>query len=248
MGGAAYTEAVKALSPVPIGTPVRIYDAGTEFRPLTVSSAVRTVEWASVAVRRPAVRPRSFPLAVTDVTDPISPALDAVVARFGRMLRYVARQRGVPEEDLAEVIQNLRLRLWRAHPDGRSIAGLGASYVYQAGISASLDVIRQRRAFRGQQGISLTAVPYDPPAPDSGGPAAALERSEDARTFSEAVRALPEARRVPVRMYLSGYSRDEIAGHLGWSEAKTRNLLYRGLDDLRTELRRRGLGPEAMAG
>jgi RNA polymerase sigma factor (sigma-70 family) len=215
---------------------------------LTVSMAVRTVDWASVALRRSAVRPRSFSLAVTDVTDPISPALDAIVARFGRMLRYVARQRGVQEEDLAEVLQNLRLRLWRAHPDGKSLGALGASYVYQTGISASLDVIRQRRAFRDNNRISLTAVPYDPPAPDSGGPAAALERSEDARALAEAVRALPEARRVPVRMHLSGYSRDEIAGHLGWSEAKTRNLLYRGLEDLRNELRRRGLGPEAMAG
>jgi RNA polymerase sigma-70 factor (ECF subfamily) len=48
-------------------------------------------------------------------------------------------------------------------------------------------------------------------------------------------------------MYLSGYSRDEIARRLGWSEAKTRNLLYRGLEDLRNELRRRGIGPEEAA-
>jgi RNA polymerase sigma factor (sigma-70 family) len=219
-----------------------------EHRPLTVPIALRTVDWASVAVRRSAVPLRSFPLAVSDVTDQISPALDAIVARFGRMLRSVARRRGIEEEDLAEVLQNLRLRLWRAHPDGKSLAALGASYIYQTAVSASLDVIRQRRAYDGRNRISLATGQNDPPAPDSGGPAAALERSEDARTLAEAVRALPETRRVPVRMHLSGYSRDEIAGHLGWSEAKTRNLLYRGLEDLRTELRRRGLGPEAMAG
>jgi RNA polymerase sigma-70 factor (ECF subfamily) len=163
------------------------------------------------------------------------------------MLRYVARQRGVPEEELAEVIQNLRLRLWRAHPDANAIASLGAGYVYQAGVSASLDVIRQRRAFRGESRTSLAGIGEEPSTPDAADPAAVLERAEDARAVAEAIRMLPEARRVPVRMHLSGYSRDEIARRLGWSEAKTRNLLYRGLDDLRNELRRRGIGPEEAA-
>ncbi len=47
-------------------------------------------------------------------------------------------------------------------------------------------------------------------------------------------------------MYLVGYSRQEIADLLGWSEAKTRNLLYRGLDDLRRALSQRGIGPEVV--
>ena len=160
------------------------------------------------------------------------------------MLRHVALQRGIPDDELGEVIQNLRLRLWRAHPDGGAIAGLGASYVYQTGVSAALNVIRQRRAFGIQNHISLTGSRHDPPTAQSAGPAASLERAEDARTVAEAMLALPEARRVPVRMYLSGYTREEIAAHLAWSEGKTRNLLYRGLEDLRSELRRRGLGPE----
>ena len=48
-----------------------------------------------------------------------------------------------------------------------------------------------------------------------------------------------------MRLHLQGYHRDEIAGLLGWSEAKTRNLLYRGLDDLRALLVRQGIGPGA---
>jgi RNA polymerase sigma factor (sigma-70 family) len=159
------------------------------------------------------------------------------------MLRFVARQRGVPEEELAEVIQNLRLRLWRAHPKADAIAGLGTSYIYQTAISASLDVIRNRRAFGARHQTSLTSIKHEPPTPDRSSPAAVLEQAEDARAVAEAICALPEARRVPVRMYLSGYTRQEIASQLGWSEAKARNLLYRGLEDLRHELRRRGLGP-----
>lgn len=50
--------------------------------------------------------------------------------------------------------------------------------------------------------------------------------------------------RAPVaRLYLAGYDRHEIARLMGWTEAKTRNLLYRGLADLRAELRKMGVDP-----
>ena len=82
-----------------------IYTGYTGDCPLTVLAAVRTLGWAGVTVRRSAT---SFHLhAVSDATDRISPALDALVARFGRMLRHVALQRGIPDEELGEVIQNL---------------------------------------------------------------------------------------------------------------------------------------------
>jgi RNA polymerase sigma-70 factor (ECF subfamily) len=48
-------------------------------------------------------------------------------------------------------------------------------------------------------------------------------------------------------MYLAGYDRVEIAELLGWSEAKTRNLLYRGLADVRTSLESWGFGPGARS-
>ncbi len=53
-------------------------------------------------------------------------------------------------------------------------------------------------------------------------------------------------RRSVVRMYLTGYDREEIADLLGWTEPKTRNLLYRGLADLREILTEMGIGPEAL--
>jgi RNA polymerase sigma-70 factor (ECF subfamily) len=46
-------------------------------------------------------------------------------------------------------------------------------------------------------------------------------------------------------MYLAGYTREDIAELMGWSEAKTRNLVYRGLDDLRRALTAMGIGWEA---
>ena len=46
-------------------------------------------------------------------------------------------------------------------------------------------------------------------------------------------------RRVVVRMSLAGYDRQQIAVRLGWSDAKVRNLLSRGMDDLRAQLAER---------
>jgi RNA polymerase sigma-70 factor (ECF subfamily) len=43
-------------------------------------------------------------------------------------------------------------------------------------------------------------------------------------------------------MYLDGYRREEIAELLHWSDAKTRNLIYRGLADLRAMLLAQGIG------
>jgi RNA polymerase sigma-70 factor (ECF subfamily) len=54
---------------------------------------------------------------------------------------------------------------------------------------------------------------------------------------------LAESRRAVVRMHLAGYERHEIGDLLGWTEAKTRNLLYRGLADLREILESWGIGP-----
>ena len=68
-----------------------------------------------------------------------------------------------------------------------------------------------------------------------------LEDKELAQQVFAAVETLSKTRRPVVRMHLAGYHRNEIADLLGWSEAKTRNLLYRGLHDLRETLTKDGV-------
>ena len=46
-----------------------------------------------------------------------------------------------------------------------------------------------------------------------------------------------------MRLGLQGYDRFEIAHLKGWSVARTRNLLYRGLADLRALLTAQGISP-----
>lgn len=165
-------------------------------------------------------------------TDSISPALERLVTRFSDVVRQVARQHNLSEADVDEVFQDVRIRLWRALATGEKIAGAPASYVYRTAISAALDLIRRRRA-RREEGIDRLQdkLPARNARTDH-----SLETSDFMERLSGAISALKESRRVVVRMYLIGYHREEIAELLGWTEAKTRNLLYRGLSELRTKL------------
>ncbi len=54
-----------------------------------------------------------------------------------------------------------------------------------------------------------------------------------AETVGKAVEHLIETRRQVVKLYLLNLNIREIAGYLGMSQDKIRNLLYRGLADLR---------------
>jgi RNA polymerase sigma factor (sigma-70 family) len=179
---------------------------------------------------------------MTEPIDRVSAALEALVARFGRMVRRVGFDHGLSEADVEEVVQEVRIRVWKARPD--VIGELQAAYVHRTAVSAALDIIRRRRSesrFEGPEAADGVSAENDP----AFSPQRSLEVSDLQAAVAEAVETLAEARRPVVQMYLQGYSREEIAELLKWSEAKTRNLLYRGLADLRSRLEGKGLAPGA---
>ena len=68
------------------------------------------------------------------------------------------------------------------------------------------------------------------------------EDREHRRRVARIQVGISQSRSPAVRMHLAGYPREEIASLMGWTEAKTRNLLYRGLADLRERLAQEGIG------
>lgn len=165
--------------------------------------------------------------------------LKRLLEEFGARIRAIVVAR-CPRElglDPDEVEQDVRLRLWQALSRERNIEQ-PASYVYRTTMSVIVDQLRRRRA----------RPDLDPAcAPSEDGHAATTQGPEDAarneslgRALVSAVAALPERRRRPVQLYLQGCGTQEVGRLLGMSEATARNLVYRGLDELREALRGKG--------
>jgi RNA polymerase sigma-70 factor (ECF subfamily) len=176
--------------------------------------------------------------------DDTSAALDDVINRFGNLMSRVGRGLRLPEADIDEAIQDVRIRLWRTLASaGADLRRLPAAYVYRTTMSAMLDLIRRRRS-RRETAIESLEDRVVPLASAIVGPDASLDAHDLQAQVAAAIDEITESRRAVVRMYLAGYAREEIAQLLGWSEPKTRNLLYRGMDDLRARLAARGVGTE----
>ena len=141
-----------------------------------------------------------------------------------------------------DIEQEARLSLWKALQSGREIA-FPVSYIYKVAVSATLRAVRRAKARRedpvnedSDAGPVLTL-----PAPAGASPHAEVERREVARKIEAAVAQLPENRRLAVKYHLHGLTTPEIGALLGWSEPKARNLVHRGLKDLRMALHALGV-------
>jgi RNA polymerase sigma-70 factor (ECF subfamily) len=182
-----------------------------------------------------------------DRADPLSVSLEATLHRYGTMVQRVGARHGLTGADADELLQEVRIRLWKAGSTSERIEGLGTSYVYRTALSAAVDLLRGRR--RGVNARIDATAPWhdDVAAGERHGPVEHLETLELGLLVDRAVDEIHVTRRAVVRMHLAGYEREEIAQLMGWSEAKTRNLLYRGLGDLRTRLTAQGIGPGSAA-
>ena len=182
----------------------------------------------------------------SDVSSPpggltLSTHLEATVARCAGVVYGAASRHGLIGSDVDEVFQEVRIRLWRSLKSSEKIDAVPASYVYRTAASAALDIIRRRRA-RPESDLH----PEHENVSVSSDPEKDLERSEIVELVKAAVGQLIASRRPVVRMHLNGYKLEEIAHVLGWTEPKTRNLLYRGMEDLRKTLSSLGENPQEV--
>ncbi len=166
--------------------------------------------------------------------------------QYGRFLgaaiaRLCPKDLGLECDDIR---QEASLRLWRALSSGREIPSL-ASYIYRVAVTTTIDAVRRVKARREQPLDSLETEPESAPQT----PVAAAENAPDrvaqhhqvVEKVTRALAGLSENRRRATGLYLQGMTTREIGELLGWSEAKARNLAYRGLEDLRGRLRAEGI-------
>lgn len=69
-----------------------------------------------------------------------------VLTRFANTLRADARARGLSPADIDELLQDIRVRLWKTGASDETLDGLGTSCLKRVAISAAVDMRRRRRA------------------------------------------------------------------------------------------------------
>lgn len=166
------------------------------------------------------------------------------MAEFGTLLRR-AVARACPRDcgiHVADVEQDVRIRLWRALQNEREITDL-ASYIYKIAATAVIDAVRRAKA-RREDPIPLAADSGEaamPVASRDASPEDLAAGRSMARAVASALSRVATKRRRAVGLYLQGLTTAEIGAVLGWTEAKARNLTYRGLANLRSELKKMGI-------
>lgn len=182
----------------------------------------------------------------------LTQVFESLLAKYAGFLRSVIAGACPPALGIqtSDIEQDARLRLWRALHRERQFAE-PAAYIYRIAVTSTLDAVRRVVARReeqlaepehdfgepGREAPRFEAMSTDPMhAPD-----AIAERRQVMVHLFDALAALAENRRRAVELHLQGLSLAEIAALLGWTESKARNLVYRGLADLRAELRERGI-------
>jgi RNA polymerase sigma factor (sigma-70 family) len=163
-------------------------------------------------------------------------SLDSLVTKYSRLIRSaVGRVAGPLSPSIADDIeQNVLIALWKAMP-GEQIPRHPSSYLYRAAVRETVRALKDRREPRE---VEIGADRPDPnPAPDR-----LLESRELGLAIRTVLSDLSPERRRAVQAHLMGYDVKEIMAMQGWPYNKARNLIARGMADLRRGLRRRGVG------
>ncbi len=178
---------------------------------------------------------------------------NTIVEEYSKLLRSAIVQ-ACPRDlgiQTGDIEQEARLRIWQALLREREIENL-ASYLYRIAVTTTIDAIRRMKARREEQlvleeeaedeassGLSLPAHP-------DGSPERVAQREQIATKIRLALTRLQASRRRAVEFHLEGFTNLEITELLGWSEPKVRNLIHRGLKDLRSQLQTEGISLETI--
>ena len=156
---------------------------------------------------------------------------EALIATHGPLVRRTARRFGrAAGPDAAEdIAQDVFLAVWQQVRRGTGIDH-PTTYLYRTAMRTAL-----RAARRGQRGVAVPDALDDlqafGPSPED-----AVRRRQVRARVRRALRGLPPERRLAAVRHLAGCSVGELMAETGWSYQKARNLVARGVGDLRRTL------------
>jgi RNA polymerase sigma factor (sigma-70 family) len=173
---------------------------------------------------------------------------EALLDEYGRFLRNTIA-RFCPKHlgaQINDIEQEAKIRLWRALQNERDLSN-PSFYIYRIAMTTTIDAVRKAlarheeqlrlEAEEDSQSVAALSLPTDPEQ----SPERVAQQQELIEIIETALAKLIENRRLAVEFHLQGMTSQEIADLMDWTEAKARNLIYRGLEDLRKHLRAVGI-------
>jgi RNA polymerase sigma factor (sigma-70 family) len=161
---------------------------------------------------------------------------EQLMARFTQFIRslvqkYNLHKYGIDPDDIC---QDVRIKLWKLLCGEKNVINY-PSYIRKI---VNSSVIDQLRKIRKEEAIYSQEKQRQVAEQEQiyGSDLARYKTMED--IIGRAVNSLIESRRQAVKLYLLNLSVQEISDYLNWTVDKTRNLLYRGLADLKRALRK----------
>ena len=162
---------------------------------------------------------------------------EALVEGFGRLVAQAVRRVAgkTSGNDLDDIQQDVMLALWKRLAREQSIEH-PASYLYTAAVREAVRAVdRLRRRAEDPLGPAAFGVRVEPDAER------VVEEREQQAVLAAALDTLAPDRARAVRGHLAGLTVDEVMQLYGWSYQRTRNLVARGMADLKEALRTRGV-------
>lgn len=162
--------------------------------------------------------------------------LTEIIERFSRFItvqihKYNLNKFGL---DIDDILQEVKIKIWKILHNEKIITNY-SSYIKKIVDSSVID---QLRKLKREEGIYLhekTKKISEQNKPYVSDPFYGDRDMKD--IVGRAVEGLIESRRRVVKLYLLNMNIEEIAVYFNWSKDKTRNLLYRGLWDLKKILK-----------
>jgi RNA polymerase sigma factor (sigma-70 family) len=169
--------------------------------------------------------------------------LNEIFDRFSSFIRaniqkYNPNKYGL---ELDDIFQEVKIKIWKVLSHEKQIKNY-SSYIKKI---VETSVIDHFRKFKREEGVYLfeknkkiseIAQGY---APDL-----QYDLIDIKDIVGKAVEGLIESRKKVVKLYLLNMSIEEISLYFHWSKDKTRNLLYRGLTDLKKILKEKNIDYE----
>ncbi|MEW5900403.1 MAG: RNA polymerase sigma factor [Acidobacteriota bacterium] len=155
------------------------------------------------------------------------------VSMKATFLKFELEKNGIDPED---VLQEIRAKLWKRYSSEKKMPPR-ASYINRVVNSALIDFMRRARLQAKIVQDERCAKLFRYRLSNPGQPDEFLLK----KAIGDVCETLIDHRRRVVELFLLNMTLEEIARALSWSEGKTRNLLYRGLSDMRRKLKERGI-------